>query len=60
MSLTAAAKTWITVCWLWVTAPRTEKTTGWSKTGVAFTLLNVLMNTVNVFQFNRENLLFNL
>lgn len=33
MSLTAAAKTWITVFWLWVTDQTEAVITGWSRTG---------------------------
>lgn len=33
MSLSVAAWTWITVCWLLVTALKMAKTIGWSRTG---------------------------
>lgn len=51
MSPTAAALTWITVCWLWVTALIRERTTGWSRTGKYVPFL--LMNATN--RFNREH-----
>lgn len=64
MSHTAAPLPWITVYWLLATAPRTDMTTGWSRTGkhlnqkaMELFLQKAIERTLN-FNFENEGQLF--